>query len=81
MTARQLARILAQDDPARIVVVASKDAAGRTVYLPVHSVSTTCYDAKRREIGLESLTPQAVALGYTDDDVLVKARAAVVLSP
>lgn len=81
ITAGSLARILASDDPKRIVVLATRDERGELVWLPVRSVSTVAYDPKRHEVGIEELTDQAIRLGFTQEDVLVKAKPAVVLSP
>lgn len=80
LTVGALRRILASE-PASKLVVLSSDPEGNS-YHALHSVSASmCYDPKSHEIGLDELTPQAVKLGYTDADVLRKAKPAVVLYP
>lgn len=80
LTVGQLLRILAAEDPAKLVVLSS-DPEGNS-YHTLHSVSASlCYDPKSREVGLDELTPQAIRLGYTDADVLRRAKPAVVLYP
>jgi hypothetical protein len=80
ITVGALRRILDREDPKRLVILAS-DSEGND-YHALHSVSSNmAYSPKTREIGLSELTPMALKLGATEDDVLPKGRAAIVLYP
>lgn len=84
LTVGALARILAAEDPKKLIVLAGRDICqtGFT-YAPAHSVSSTlAYDAKTHEVGIAELTPQAAKLGFTQEDVLRhRGKAAVIISP
>lgn len=80
MTVAALLRVLAKEDSKRLVVLAS-DSEGNAFH-GLRSVSSNlAFDPKRGEIGLAELTPAAVKLGHTEEDVLPKGRPAIVLYP
>lgn len=79
ITARALTRVLAKH-PDRIIVLRTRDARGRETYLPLHATRLAAFDAKQHVVGLESLSPAAISLGYTEEDVPLRGKPAVVLS-
>lgn len=80
ITVAALRRILATEDPARLVVLSSDPEGNR--YHALHSVSSNmAYDPRTHEVGLGELTTAAAKLGYTDADVVPKGRAAIILYP
>lgn len=79
MTVLQLIKALQKHDPKRLVVMAS-DPEGNS-FDSLRQLSTAAYDPRTREIGLEELTPEMTALGYTEDEVMSCGKAALVLYP
>lgn len=65
----QLITILQQHDPEREVIIA-RDAEGNG-YSPISSEAggTCSWDAENAEVGLEELTEEDIAHGFSEDDV------------
>lgn len=79
MTVKQLIKKLKQCDPKRIVIL-SRDGEGNN-FSTLVDLSTGVYRAHDGRIGLEpdELTPSAKRQGYTEDDVIVNGKKALVL--
>ncbi len=78
MKAKELIKIL-QEDPEREIVL-SRDSEGNG-YGALYSVSACKFNKKEAEIGLEELTPDLKAIGYSEDDVMKNGVKAFVLYP
>lgn len=71
MTIGELIDALSKEDPNRLVVM-SKDAEGNS-HSPLWSFWTGAYVAESTwsgDVGLEELTPEDMARGYTEEDVI-----------
>ena len=82
MNVRELIAILQKEDPERIVIC-SCDAEGNG-YSPLASASRAAYLAENTwsgEIGLEELTAEDRAAGYSEEDVCKKGVPALILQP
>ncbi len=79
----QILRILAKEDPKKLLILASrKTPKAEPTFTTVHSVSASLvYDPKHHDVGLSELTPTAVRLGHTEDDVISRGKPAVILFP
>jgi hypothetical protein len=77
MTVRQLVEILMKDDPDRIVIL-SRDQEGNG-FSPLRSFEACKYNDG--EVGLEELTPELEAAGYSDEDVMHGGKKALCLWP
>ncbi len=78
MKAKDLIKIL-QEDPERIIVLSS-DSEGNS-FDEAREVSTSKYDPEEREIGLEKLTAEHCAAGYSREDVMKGGKKAWVIWP
>lgn len=78
-TVARLIADLQKEDPNRIIVAAS-DPAGND-YSPVVDISTCKFDFEDSKIGLETLTPELIAKGYSDEDVKKNGTPAICLWP
>ena len=79
MTIRELIAILQRQDQDRMVIL-SRDPEGNG-HAPVEDYWTGAYNSETRETGMEKLTPEAVADGYTEEDVLIGGSPALCLVP
>jgi len=81
MTVKELIELLEKEDPDRIVVMA-KDSEGNS-YSPLSDLGTGIYKARTKwsgEVGLEKLTPELIAAGYSEEDV-ISGQPALIVSP
>lgn len=82
MTVKELIEQLQKEDPNRLVVI-SVDEEGN-YFAPVEEITTAAYDAEDEyggNVGLEKLTPELIAEGYSDADVVDDGVPALVLWP
>lgn len=82
LTVADLIELLQEEDPDRIVVM-SKDGEGNS-YSPLSDFSSASYVAEctwSGEIGIEELTDELKAMGYTEEDVIEGGVPALVLWP
>lgn len=82
MKVKELIKLLQKENPERIVVMAS-DAEGNS-YSPLDGISTAAYKAETTwsgEVGLEKLSEEDRAAGYTEEDVLEGGKPCVILHP
>lgn len=77
MTVKELIERLQQEDPHRIVVMAT-DGEGNG-FGTLRDVEASMY--RDGECGLEKLTPKLIKAGYSDEDVMKDGEKAVVLWP
>ena len=67
MTVKELIKELKKLDQNRLVVISS-DEEGNS-FNEFYSLSTASYDKEAKEIGLEELTDEDIAVGYEEEDV------------
>lgn len=83
MTVCELIKLLQAEDP-ELFVVLSKDAEGNG-YSPLFGVtSNSVYEAESTwsgEVGLQTLTPELIEQGFTEEDVKTTGVPCLVLDP
>ncbi len=81
MKVKELIDILKECDPNHIVLV-SEDPEGNG-YMAVSDISTdmVCTGTYRFEIGYKRLTPELVAAGYSEEDILEDGKDCVIIWP
>jgi hypothetical protein len=82
MKVKTLLDLLKEVDPDRKVIM-SKDSEGNS-YSPLYSIWFGAYRPESTwggEVGLEELTEEDIAHGYSEDDVISDGQSAVILQP
>lgn len=79
ITVKKLISLLQMEDPSRIIVLSTERDGGR--FNVLHTVYPAAYDPTHREIGLEDLTKEDIAQGFTTEDTLPDGRPALILTP
>lgn len=80
MTVGELISELQKMNPKRVVVVSS-DSEGNSFNELICVEENSRYDAKHRNVGIESLTDTLISEGYTEEDLMQDGVPAVVLFP
>lgn len=78
LTVQDLIELLQKHDPNRFIIL-QRDPEGNG-YAPIGECYTSSWDKNQNEAGLEELTPELIAAGYGEGD-LVAGKPALVLAP